>query len=82
MRVQGPLEVKPGEYRSFDQALKKFKKLVEKEGTIKRVIERAHGYQKPSKKRHDARRRAKYNAKQNNTRRKRTTEIPVTFIGE
>ena len=53
-----PLEVEVGEYRSFEAALKKFRKLVEKEGTIKQVLER-RAYKKPSQKRHEKKRLAK-----------------------
>jgi len=56
-----PLEVEVGEYRSFEAALKKFKKMVEKEGTIKQVLER-RAFKKKSQIRHEKRRLAKRRA--------------------
>lgn len=53
-----PLEVEVGAYRSFEAAVKKFRKVVEKEGTIKQVLER-RVFKKPSQIRHDKRRLAK-----------------------
>lgn len=53
-----PLGVDVGDFASFDAALKKFRKIVEKEGIIKRVIEKKY-YRKPSQIRHDKRRKAK-----------------------
>ena len=52
-----PLGVNVGEFRSFEAAVKKFRKLVEKEGTIKKVLER-RAFKKPSQKRHDQKRLA------------------------
>jgi len=56
-----PLEVEVGAYRSFEAAVKKFRKLVEKEGTIKQVLER-RAFKKPSQIRHEKRRLAKRRA--------------------
>ena len=56
-----PLEVEVGAYRSFEAAVKKFRKLVEKEGTIKQVLER-RAFKKPSQVRHEKRRLAKRRA--------------------
>jgi len=56
-----PLEVEVGAYRSFEAAVKKFRKLVEKEGTIKQVLER-RAHKKPSQIRHEKRRLAKRRA--------------------
>ena len=53
-----PLGVDVGDFATFDAALKKFRKIVEKEGIIKRAIEKRH-YRKPSEIRHDKRRKAK-----------------------
>ena len=50
-----PLGVDVGDFKSFEAAVKKFKKLVEKEGVIKQVLERKY-FKKPSQKRHDKRR--------------------------
>lgn len=52
-----PLGVNVGEFRSFEAAVKKFRKLVEKEGTIKQVLER-RAFMKPSQKRHNKKRQA------------------------
>jgi small subunit ribosomal protein S21 len=52
-----PLGVNVGEFRSFEAAVKKFRKLVEKEGTIKHVLER-RAFMKPSQKRHNKKRQA------------------------
>lgn len=56
-----PLEVEVGAYRSFEAAVKKFRKLVEKEGTIKQVLER-RAFKKPSQIQHEKRRLAKRRA--------------------
>jgi ribosomal protein S21 len=56
-----PLEVEVGAYRSFEAAVKKFRKVVEKEGTIKQVLER-RAFKKPSQIRHEKRRLAKRRA--------------------
>jgi len=56
-----PLEVEVGAYRSFEAAVKKFRKLVEKEGTIKQVLER-RAFKKPSQVRHEKRRLTKRRA--------------------
>lgn len=56
-----PLQVEVGAYRSFEAAVKKFRKLVEKEGTIKQVLER-RAFKKPSQIRHEKRRLAKRRA--------------------
>jgi len=53
-----PLGVDVGDFATFEAALKKFRKIVEKEGVIKRTLERQY-YKKPSKLRHDKRRKAK-----------------------
>jgi ribosomal protein S21 len=55
-----PLEVEPNEFRSFEAAIKKFRKLVDKDGKLRLVRERARGYVKPSKKKHNKRRYAKH----------------------
>jgi ribosomal protein S21 len=55
-----PLEVYPNEFKSFDTCLKKFRKLVDKDGKLRLVRERARGYVKPSKKKHDKKRRAQH----------------------
>jgi small subunit ribosomal protein S21 len=52
-----PLGVNVGEFKSFEAAVKKFRKLVEKEGTIKHVLER-RAFMKPSQKRHNKKRQA------------------------
>lgn len=52
-----PLSVNVGEFKSFEAAVKKFRKLVEKEGTIKHVLER-RAFMKPSQKRHNKKRQA------------------------
>lgn len=52
-----PLIVNVGEFKSFEAAVKKFRKLVEKEGTIKHVLER-RAFMKPSQKRHNKKRQA------------------------
>lgn len=53
-----PLGVDVGDFASFEAALKKFRKIVEKEGIIKRALEKQY-YKKPSQIRHDKRRKAK-----------------------
>jgi len=50
-----PLGVDVGDFKSFEAAVKKFRKLVEKEGVIREVLDRKY-YKKPSQKRHDKRR--------------------------
>jgi small subunit ribosomal protein S21 len=50
-----PLGVDVGDFKSFEAAVKKFRKIVEKEGIIRQVLDRKY-YKKPSKKRHDKRR--------------------------
>ena len=50
-----PLGVDVGDFKSFEAAVKKFRKIVEKEGVIRQVLDRKY-YKKPSKKRHDKRR--------------------------
>lgn len=52
-----PLGVNVGEFKSFEAAVKKFRKLVEKEGTIKLVLDR-RAFKKPSQKRHNKKRQA------------------------
>lgn len=46
-----PLEVKVGEFKSVEAAIKKFRKIVEKEGHIKDAIER-RAFTKPSQLKH------------------------------
>lgn len=53
-----PLQVEPNEFKSFEACVKKFRKLVDKDGRLKDVRERARGYTKKSKKKHDKKRRA------------------------
>jgi ribosomal protein S21 len=55
-----PLQVEPNEFQSFEACVKKFRKLVDKDGRLKEVRERARGYKKPSKKKHDKKRRAQH----------------------
>ena len=50
-----PLGVDVGDFRSFEAAVKKFRKIVEKEGVIRQVLDRKY-YKKPSEKRHQKRR--------------------------
>lgn len=50
-----PLGVDVGDFRSFEAAVKKFRKLVEKEGVIRQVLDRKY-YKKPSEIRHQKRR--------------------------
>lgn len=50
-----PLGVDVGDFKSFEAAVKKFRKIVEKEGVIRQVLDRKY-YKKPSQKRHDKRR--------------------------
>ena len=50
-----PLGVDVGDFKSFEAAVKKFRKIVEKEGIIRQVLDRKY-YKKPSKVRHDKRR--------------------------
>ncbi len=52
-----PLGVNVGEFRSFEAAVKKFRKVVEKEGIIKQVLER-RSFSKPSQIRHNKKRLA------------------------
>ncbi|MGD9382048.1 MAG: 30S ribosomal protein S21, partial [Candidatus Thorarchaeota archaeon] len=52
-----PLGVNVGEFKSFEAAVKKFRKLVEKEGIIKQVLDR-RAFMKPSQKRHNKKRQA------------------------
>ncbi len=63
-----PVEVRVGDFATFEKAIKKFRKIVEKEGTVKRFIEREQGYKRPSEKRRDKIRRAKYFRKQERKR--------------
>lgn len=53
-----PLQVEPNQFRSFEACVKKFRKLVDKDGRLRDVRERARGYKKKSKKKHDKKRRA------------------------
>ena len=53
-----PLGVEVGDFRSFEAAVKKFKKLVEKEGVIKQVLDRQY-FKKPSQIRHEQRKAVK-----------------------
>ncbi len=53
-----PLQVEPSQFHSFEAAVKKFRKLVEKDGRLKDVWARSRGYKKPSKKKHDKKRKA------------------------
>jgi ribosomal protein S21 len=55
-----PIEVRPGEYNSFEAACKKFRKLVEKDGRLREIRERERGFVKKSKKKHDKKRYAKH----------------------
>lgn len=50
-----PLGVDVGDFKTFEAAVKKFKKLVEKEGVIKQVLDRQY-FKKPSQIRHEQRR--------------------------
>ena len=52
-----PLQINVGEFRSFEAAVKKFRKVVEKEGIIKQVLER-RSFRKPSQIRHNRKRLA------------------------
>jgi ribosomal protein S21 len=52
-----PLQVNVGEFRSFEAAVKKFRKVVEKEGIIKHVLEH-RSFTKPSQVRHNKKRLA------------------------
>jgi ribosomal protein S21 len=52
-----PIEVRPGEFKSFEAAVKKFRKLVEKDGRIQQVRDRERGFVKKSQKRHNKKRR-------------------------
>ncbi len=53
-----PLQVEPNQFKSFEACVKKFRKLVEKDGRLRDVRERARGYKKKSKVKHDKKRRA------------------------
>ena len=55
-----PLEVEPGRFNSFEAAVKKFRKMIDKDGKLRLVRERARGYVKPSKKKHDKKRYNKH----------------------
>ena len=55
-----PLEVHPNEFKSFEAAVKKFRKMIDKDGKLRLVRERARGYVKPSKKKHDKKRYTKH----------------------
>lgn len=55
-----PLQVEPNQFKSFEACVKKFRKLVDKDGRLKDVRERARGHKKKSKKKHDKKRRAQH----------------------
>jgi ribosomal protein S21 len=55
-----PVEVRVGDFASFEKAVRKFRKIVEKEGTLKKVVERKRGHVKKSQKRHNQKKRAEY----------------------
>lgn len=54
-----PLEVRVGDYRTFEAAVKKFRKKVEKEGRLREALKRQY-YTKPSQLKHNKRRTAAY----------------------
>ncbi len=54
-----PLQVVPGEYASFEAAIKKFKKMVDKDGVLKEYRERRY-FKSKSKKRYEKRRKKAY----------------------
>jgi ribosomal protein S21 len=60
-----PLEIKPGEFNSFEAAVKKFCKLVEKDGKLYAVRERSQGFVKKSQKKHNKKRKAIHMRKYN-----------------
>jgi len=60
-----PLEVRPGDFKSFEAAVKKFRKLVEKDGRLYAVRERSRGFVKKSQKKHNKKRRAIHMRKYN-----------------
>ncbi len=71
-----PLQLEPGSFRSFEACIKKFRKVVEKEGTLRRVVER-RTFTKPSEKRRKAKIRGKLaalrkQAEQDNKSKKRS----------
>ncbi len=73
-----PLQLEPGDFRSFEACVKKFRKVVEKEGTLRRVVERKH-FIKPSEKRRKAKIRGKLAAKRKaeEAKTKRGRTIPI-----
>ena len=54
-----PLEVYPGEFKDFDAVLRKFRKMLDKEGKLRDLRSRQY-HTKPSLKRHHARQRARH----------------------
>lgn len=74
-----PLQLEPGDFRSFEACLKKFRKVVEKEGTLKRVVERKRGFIKPSEKRRKAKARAKLAALRKTETTKKNRVIPINI---
>ncbi|MGD9381434.1 MAG: 30S ribosomal protein S21 [Candidatus Thorarchaeota archaeon] len=60
-----PIEVNPGEFKTFEAAVKKFRKLIEKDGRLQEVRERERGFVKKSQKRHNKKRRVIHMRKYN-----------------
>ncbi len=72
-----PLQVECGEFISPEAAIKKFRKIVDREGTLKAVIKRARGHQKPSEKRIEKRKKAIHNQRRNENNSKRTSTLVI-----
>ncbi len=77
------VEVEPGDFKSFDAAVKKFRKVVEKNGNLQIAVDRIKGYKKPSEKRNDKKRRAKFfRGRQQDRPRRRVGSICITSMSD
>ena len=77
-----PCEVRPGDFTSYDRACRKLRKLLEKDGILKRVMERERGFKKKSLVRHEKKRRARLLREARSRSHKRSDTICIMTSGK